>query len=129
MAIVFTSPKKKQRFLLWIIIIFIIFVLFAVFLIAFPFELGMKNTEVFMVPDVKINFDVFNSNQVNSLETFEGPKTDFDYTAVNKNGSRVLGKVSALTESDARNILGKTGLTVIELKPVTTQRSEPFTPY
>lgn len=95
----------------------------------FPFESVSKNPEAFMVPYVKINFDVLNSDQVRNLEMFEGPKTDFGYIATDKNGLRVAGHVLASTESDAKNTLEQKGLKVIELKPVSTQRSEPFTPY
>jgi len=73
MAIVFLSPKKKQRLLFWSISLFVALVLAVVLFTAFSVELGDQldvDLKDIVMPDVKINFDVLNSSKVKNLEPF-----------------------------------------------------------
>ena len=73
MAILFVSPQKKQRSLMWSIILFIVFILLIVFFTVFPpeFLYSPKTSQVnFTTPGVKVNLNILNSDQVRNLETF-----------------------------------------------------------
>lgn len=74
MAIIFPSPKRKQRIFRGITILLLALILFVIPLIIFsPWFNGSKNIilEGIYKPDIKINFDVMDSDFVESLEPFQ----------------------------------------------------------
>jgi|SRR3989344_5053083 len=73
MAILFTSPKIEKRIVFWSTSILVIIILAVIFLIAFPPDLINQqklNPLDVIVPEIKINFDILNSNKVKNLESF-----------------------------------------------------------
>ena len=74
MAITFTQEKKKQKYLILILVL-------AVFLIFFTIWLGFLRPEkepvpvvspVFIAEEVKINWDVLQEEKLQDLKEFEG---------------------------------------------------------
>ena len=134
MAIIFISPKKKQKIFIWLISIALI--LFLVTILFIIFSPGFKNEtasipiqDVLYNPSARINFDIMDSSLVKNLDLFEGMQTEFDYAAQDQNGNNAGGKVLALNQEDAKSILEKMGLKVLTLKESNIGRSDPFVPY
>ena len=71
MAIVFTSPVKKQRIFFWSIFSCIVLFLFIVSLIVFPpaFKSALKDAPTEDSP-ITINFNVLDSDAIKNLEPF-----------------------------------------------------------
>jgi hypothetical protein len=130
MAVVFISPKGRQRkFFLVITAIFLLFlaaVSFGVFL-SKPKE--VLPLMVFNKPKVNINMKIFDSDQFKNLLPFAEMETQYSYKAVDKNNKPVTGFVSAASLDKARAILENMDLTVSELKEAGVGRENPFTPY
>ena len=84
MAIVFISPKKRQRmFLLLITALLILSLIIMSFVTFFP-EIKNKfqnvSTEgISQIPDVKINFSIIDSPAVENLELFQELQIEFSY--------------------------------------------------
>jgi Na+(H+)/acetate symporter ActP len=130
MAVVFISPKKRQRmFFLGITIMFLLFlavVAFAVFL-SRPPEVAPEL--VFNKPKVNVDFSVFDSGQFKNLESFEEMKTNFSYVAITEEGKVIDGFISAISIEEAQKILEGLNLSVSRLREVDIGRDNPFTPY
>lgn len=134
MAILFTSPRKKQRMFLRGITALLFLLLFIISLIVFPpdFKNQFDNNlpkEVFSAPDAAINFGILDSNQVKNLEPFGPVQTQFDYVAQDKNGKKIVGKILAASKDGAESLLREMGFKVSSLQEATIGRSEPFIPY
>jgi hypothetical protein len=130
MAVVFISPKKKQKtFLAGMIISFIVF---AVFLSLWVFLAQPNQVDVKYAinqPKVTLNFKIMDTDQFKSLELFTRMPRQFKYSALDSKGKTVRGYVSALSEDDARQILANNGLDAGELIEVVPGRDNPFIPY
>ncbi len=130
MAVVFISPKQRQKvFFLGITVVFLILLVFvslAVFL-ATPKE--VPTVLVFNKPKVTINMDVFNLDQFKSLYPFTEMTIQFSYTAQTKDGNSVSGFISAISADEATKTLQDSGYTVLTIKEVEIGRDNPFTPY
>ena len=130
MAVVFISPKQRQRtFFVLITAVFLVFLLvifFAVFLVS-P-QSGQQQL-VFNKPKVTIDMGVFNSDQFKNLQPFSEMTIKYSYSAVDKNNKTQTGFISAVSEEKARTFLTDTGLTVLDLKEVEVGRDNPFAPY
>ena len=75
MAIVFISPKKRQRMFFGIMMVSLFFIFIAISLVMFLPELINKNKNIppdmsFDQPDVVINFKILDSEKVKALEPF-----------------------------------------------------------
>ena len=130
MAVVFISPKGRQRkFFLVITAMFLLFlaaVSFGVFL-SKPKEVLLLM--VFNKPKVNIDMKIFDSDQFKNLQPFAEMETQYSYKAVTKDNKPVTGFVSAASLDKARAILENMDLTVSELKEAGVGRENPFTPY
>ena len=130
MAVVFISPKKKQRrFLMGVGASFLILILI-VFFFAFarkpsPAELNIT----FNKPKVTMNFGIFNTDEFNRLEMFESIPFQFFYIAQDSEEQEVNGIISAESKEEARTALETAGLTVVDLQDVEFGRDNPFIPF
>ncbi len=75
MAIVFTSPRKKQRIILWIVAVLVLAAMTGISVVIFLPEIQNKLGNVVLVesigpPMVNINFMVIDSEKVKNLELF-----------------------------------------------------------
>ena len=130
MAVVFISPKKRQKaFFIWITASFaslLILLCLAVFL-AQPKEVSPEL--VFNKPKVNIDFDLLDSEQFKQLEPFVVLQNQFAYSAKTAKGKIVQGVLSANSIDDARKILEGMNLTEINVKESVAGRENPFQPY
>ena len=133
MAITFISPDKKQNTFRGIITLVLVLVLFVMPFIVFTSFLSDEFESVFVEevpkPDISINFDIIDSEEVKNLESFSIIKIEFSYSALDKNNRKVVGKVLAIDKNDALSILQKTGLKNINLEEINAGKKEPFIPY
>lgn len=130
MAVVFISPKERQKvFFIGITIVLILFLVsvsFGVFL-AKPKE--VSSNLVFNKPKITINMSVFDSDQFKKLQPFSEMQIQFQYKARQENQNIIEGFISATSADEARDILENAGLTVINLTEAEIGRENPFTPY
>ena len=130
MAVVFISPKKRQKMFFMGITAMFLFLMVAVALLVFLSQPAEVSSQlVFNKPKVSVNLDIFNSEQFKNLELFGQMEMEFSYTATTTKGKTVQGKVSAASEDDARKILGDEQLSVTDIKLLETGRDNPFVPY
>ena len=133
MAIIFISRDKKQNTFRGIITLVLILILFVIPFIVFTSFLSDESKNIFVEeiskPDLNINFNIINSEEVKSLESFPIAKIEFSYSALDKNNKKVVGKILAVDKNDALNILEKAGLKSINLEEVNIGKKEPFVPY
>lgn len=130
MAIVFISPKQRQKtFFIGITVIVLLFLVIISLSILFAKPKEVAPELVFNKPKVDINFKVLDSDQFKELEPFSEMETQFRYVAATKKGKSVTGVISAVSESAAREILITMELTVTEIKEVEIGRENPFEPY
>ncbi len=134
MAIVFISPKARERFFLRMVLLSVVLVLATVSLVLFiTFVLdGNQNSAVNQVgsqPNIAINMNIVNSDQVKNLNPFYDLQTEFSYVVADKNGKQTQGNISAATKEDAQALLQQSGYTIISLDEATVGRSDPFVSY
>jgi predicted tellurium resistance membrane protein TerC len=130
MAVVFISPKQRQKvFFMGITIIFLLFLIAVAFVVFLSKPKEVPQTLVFNKPKVSINLKVFESDQFKNLQPFEEMQMQFSYSAVTKQKKEVTGFISAVSESDARKILEGMDLRVLSIEEAEIGRENPFTPY
>jgi predicted tellurium resistance membrane protein TerC len=130
MAVVFISPKQRQK--VFFMGITIAFLLFLIIISLTVFLSGPKDVSpvlVFNKPKVNIDMSVFDSEQFKNLQPFDQMQIQYAYKATTKDKKQVSDFVSADSEEHAKTILEGMGLTVTDLKPVEIGRDNPFTPY
>ncbi|KKP42231.1 MAG: hypothetical protein UR31_C0017G0010 [Parcubacteria group bacterium GW2011_GWA2_33_14] len=134
MAIVFISPKKRQRmFLLLITALLILSLIIMSFVTFFP-EIKNKfqnvSTEgISQIPDVKINFSIIDSPAVENLELFQELQIEFSYIAQDENDNQVIGKIISSSKDGAKKTLEERGLKVSVLEEANLGRNNPFVSY
>lgn len=134
MAVVFISPKQRQRtFFIGITVMFLLFlavIFFGVFLSA---PTGTSPVLVFNKPKVSIDMSIFNSDQFKNLQPFAKMQTQYSYTATLKSAvgqaKQETGFITADSIDQAKTILQGMGLEVSQIKEAEIGRDNPFTPY
>jgi len=130
MAVVFISPKQRQK--VFFLVITVMFLLFLV-VISFGVFLSKPNESslvlVFNKPKVNIDMSIFNSDQFENLQPFSGIETQYSYVATDKNNNIETGFISAGSIDQARAALEGAGLDVTKLTETETGRSDPFIDY
>lgn len=134
MAIIFVSPKKRQRTLFLILSIALLSILIAISLVFFiPGFLKRLQSPptalLFESPDITINLDILNSNKVKNLEPFGDLKTAYIYMVEGKDGKQVTGSISMDTKEQAQKILEDDGFKIISLEELNIGRDNPFVSY
>ncbi len=130
MAVVFISPKQRQKmFFMGITIMFLLFLAVTALSVFLAKPQEVSPALVFNKPKVNIDFSVVDSEQFKNLESFAKMETQFSYKAVAEKGKIVTGLVSAVSIDEAKNILEGIDLTVTEIKEVEPGRDNPFIPY
>jgi predicted tellurium resistance membrane protein TerC len=130
MAVVFISPKQRQKaFFLGITIILLLFLVamsFGVFL-SKPSE--VSTVMVFNRPKVDIDMNIFDSAEFQEIQPFPVMKPQFSYTATTKDNKSQEGFISADSIEQAKKQLEDMGLRIIQIKPVEPGRTDPFVRY
>jgi len=130
MAVVFISPKQRQRMFFVGITIMFLLVLVVISLGVFLSKPSASSqTLVFNKPKVNINMSVFDTDQFKNLVAFTQMQTQYSYKATDKNNKSQTGFISADSLTAARTTLTNLGLTVSEIKEAEIGRDNPFTPY
>lgn len=130
MAIVFISPKERQKALLLGIIGLFVVVLIVIGLTVFLAKPKSVPVEkVFKAPKIEVNFEVLESNQIKNLTVFEKIEKEFNYWAKTKDGSDQQGKITATSSEEATATLEELGLSVVNLEEIKGGKENPFLPY
>ena len=130
MAVVFISPKRRQR--MFFTAITVLFLLLLGFISLGVFVAGPQNSLAipsFNKPKVNIDMSIFNSAQFKQLQPFVVLQTQYSYTALTAENQQTSGVIYADSGDQATTILESTGLKVISIVPVEIGRDNPFTPY
>jgi len=129
-AVVFISPKQRQKvFFLGITIALLLFMVFVSLAVFLSKPTAPAPELIFNKPKVAIDMAVFDSEQFKNLQLLENIQTQFSYIATAKDGSTQTGFIQAESKQNAATLLTEMGLTVSELKEVEIGRDNPFTPY
>ncbi len=130
MAVVFISPKQKQRtFFVGTTIVFLLFlaVVFAGVFFSEPKESSF--IPVFNKAKVSIDMSVFSSNQFKNLQPFTEMQRQYSYKAMTSANKIKTGIIFANSLEDAKKALEEAGLKVSEIEEVEVGRDNPFIPY
>lgn len=131
MAVVFISPKQRQKmFFVGITIMFLIFLIvvsLGVFVIQ-PREVSQKI--VFNETKVNIDMKVFDSDQFKKLQSFPEMPIQYSYKArIGVTSNYQTGFILAANMEEARGNLLIRGLNVVEIKEAEIGRDNPFEQY
>ena len=134
MAIIFTSPKNKQRALLWVIIIISAVFLTAIFLLVLLPEF-LRNSQDIATETLKgqsdatISLNIGNQDKVNMLEPFVELEISFAYVVQDKDGKQIAGSISAADKAIAIKLLEESGFKILSLKEMNLGNDNPFISY
>ena len=130
MAVVFISPKQRQKMFFTGITVIFSLILAAIFLgVFFSEPKASSPTLVFNKPKVSIDMSILDSEQFNDLQPFPEMKTQYIYKAVAKNNKAQTGFIFADSLEDAKTILKNMGLVVNDIQEAKIGRDNPFEPY
>ena len=130
MAIVFVSPKQKQRlFLAGIIALFVLVLISIAFFVFLSKPASTILQQSFKKTEIKINFEVLDSDKVKYLSVVEKMELQFTYTAVGPDDKPVVGKILAVSEEKALEDLRNMKLTNIVITASSPGRVDPFASY
>ena len=130
MAVVFISPKERQRmFFMGITIIFIIFLVVISIGVFSAQPSQTSSVSTFNKPKITIDMRVFDTDQFKNLQPLVAQETQYSYKAYTQDNQPVTGFISAVSQDEAQKILVAKGLTVTELKEAEIGRDNPFIPY
>ena len=130
MAVVFISPKSRQKmFFMGITIMILLFLLAISFVVFLSEPKEVQPTLVFNKPKVYIDATVFDSEQFKNLQPFTEMEIQYSYKALTKADKVETGFISAVSAEQAKTILTSMGLTVTEIKEAEIGRDNPFSPY
>lgn len=130
MAIVFVSPRQKQRLFLTGIIALFVLILITISLFVF---LSKPNSSIlsqsFKKPDIKVNLAVLDSDQLKYFSVAEKVDQQFIYKATATDGKIVNGKILAVSEVQAEEKLRNMNLSNITIEGTAPGRVNPFIIY
>lgn len=130
MAIVFVSPKQRQKmFFLGITILFLLVLFTVVIFVFFSKSKPDPEEQVFKKPEIKINFEILDLEQIKGSLLMERVQEEFTYQLVTNKGEQKSGSIFAASMEEAKKILEDLGLSSITLKKVPIGRENPFIPY
>jgi len=130
MAIVFISPKQRQKTLIFGIIGLVSLVLIIISLGVFLKKpKTIPSERVFKPPKIEINFEILGSDQVKNLEVFEKIKKEFNYQGKTEGGEVQSGKILAVSREEALESLKELGFSDIVLEEIEIGRENPFVFY
>jgi len=130
MAVVFISPKQKQKvFFMGITVILLLFLASLSFGVFTSKPKEVSSSLVFNKPKVDIDMHVFDTDQFKDLHPFPEMKTLFMYKTSDKKNKVEVGYIPAYTIEEARAALENMQLTIVDLKEAEIGRDNPFTPY
>ena len=132
MAVIFISPKKRQKaFFVVITAVFLVFLSTVSLLVILsqPPESSPSYNLVFNKPKVDINMKFLDFQQFKDLEPFPKMSSEFSYKAVTNKGKTEQGTILALSIDEAKKKLESSGLIVVDIAETGLGRENPFMPY
>ena len=130
MAIVFVSPKQRQKmFFLGITIMFLLFLSAVGAAVFFSKPAPTPVEQAFIRPKIEINLKVLDSEQVKGSLIMVRMQKEFVYSAKTDKGVKKAGSVFAATMDEARKKIEEMELIIIDLEEVEIGRENPFAPY
>jgi hypothetical protein len=130
MAVVFISPKQRQKMFFIVItavfLVFLVVVFLGVFLVQ-PKE--VSPTLVFNKPKVNVDMKIFDSDQFKNLQPFSEMQIQYSYKAITKDNKTEAGFISAVSIDQARTLLQSRYTDITEIKEAEIGRDNPFTAY
>ncbi len=130
MAIVFISPREKQKvFTLAIAGLFLVGIVVISLFVFLARPRDVQTEEVFRAPKIRINFDVLKSEKLQNLELLPGIEKQYSYTAFDSKKKAQEGMVTAVSIEKAEEYLVGLGFTDIKLELIVAGRENPFIPY
>jgi predicted tellurium resistance membrane protein TerC len=130
MAVVFISPKQRQKmFFMGITVVFALLVLFVSLAVFLSSPTEVEPALVFNKTKININMRIIDSEKFKELSPYSEIAVQFAYTATTKEDKDVEGFVTAVSEEEAKKMLEAAGFIEISLKEVDMGRNNPFTPY
>jgi len=130
MAVVFISPKKRQKvFFMGITAMFLLLLVVIFFGVFLSKPKDVLPVMVFNKPKVNIDMKIFDSDQFKNLQPFAEMEIQYSYKAFTKDNKLKTGFISAVSIDQAMTILEDMKLTISELKEAEIGRDNPFTPY
>ena len=130
MAVVFISPKQRQKvFFMGITVVFLLFLIIVFLGVFLSKPKQVLKVQVFNKSKVSIDMKIFDTDQFKRLQPFVEMETQYSYKIVEKDGKVETGFMSANSAEQVRKILEGRGLTVSDIKETEIGRENPFTPY
>ncbi len=130
MAIVFVSPKQRQKmFFLGITILFLLVLFVVGTFVFFSKPKSIPAEQVFIKPQININFEILDSEQVKGSLLMGRVQQEFTYQSVTDKGKQKSGNIFAASIEEAKKVLEDSGLISVILEKVLIGRENPFTPY
>ena len=109
MAIVFISPKDKEKvFILGIAGLFVLILAIIGLIVFFKKPKKIAVEDVFRAPKIKINFDILKLDKIKELELLPEIEKEFNYEAQTAQGEPKSGKISAPSPEKATQLLWAT---------------------
>lgn len=130
MAVVFISPKQRQKTFFVVITGGFLLLLIIIFLgVFFSEPKEDPSALVFNKPKVAIDMGIFESDQFLNLQPFPEMQMQYSYRAATRENKVRTGFVFADSLESAKKIITNMGLSVIEVKEAEVGRENPFVPY
>src|SRR3990167_1330138 len=130
MAIVFVSPKQRQKmFFLGITVLFLLVLVVIGTFVFFSKPKLAPTEQVFIKPKIKIDFEVLDLEQVKNSLLMGRIQKEFIYQALTDKNEQKSGSIFAVSEEEAKKILEDEGLLSVTLEEVLVGRENPFTLY
>ncbi len=129
MAIVFVSPKQRQRtFFLGITVLFVLIILVIGVGVLFAKPVDVPKEQVFINPKVKVDLAILGATQVRGINIMDRLEKVFTYEALEKGVPR-NGTILAIDQEDAEKKLKGRGYSIVKIEEAQVGRENPFTPY
>ncbi len=130
MAIVFVSPKQRQKmFLISIVAGLVIFLLLVTLIVFLARPRAVAKIELYQTPNITIDFSIFDQEQLKSSDILGKIPVEFTYTAKTKLGFETKGTIIAPTEEEATKMLTEKEFFDIALSGPLVGRENPFVSY
>ncbi|MBI1866392.1 MAG: hypothetical protein HY005_00940 [Candidatus Staskawiczbacteria bacterium] len=130
MTIVFVSPKQRQKmFFLGITILFLLVLSVIGTLVFFSKPKPAPAEQIFIKPEIKINFEILDLEQVKGSLLMGRVQKEFTYQSLTDKGVKKSGTIFAASMDEAKKTLEDSGLLSVILEEVLIGRENPFTPY
>lgn len=129
MAIVFISPRQKQKVFISGTVTALALAVSIIFFVVFFAKPKEASELVFNKPKASVNVNFLDSNELKNLEPFPEMETEFVYEAFTAKRKKVSGNIWAISEEEAVRLLGELGLSPSKIDEVLIGKDNPFESY